>query len=855
MGKGAKKTSKLVKSDKQEKQKRFDKEDEPSIPQPPAPSVPSPIPEEAESGYVAQDSVHGDDQTLNPVTFASDSWGARPSAAWHSSGTPSQATSPRREDRSDFPDSVGLETHSQNFSWAERSTGASYDQEHKQYRSSPYPGPAGNLGPDPASLERGVPGSNSDSGLEYIVEEPSSSGMVPDSNVDQHWTSTTAGPLATRDQQSGPAFGVYATSFSNPPAVPNPRPPPPNVISTASDAAARLVKTKNVDVTTPAPPQSQYVPPAVATWHSWIRSDAYKPKIEVSPPPPVAPPPAMPQAPPLQRQPAIRSGMPTSVLKGPSNPPRAPWGRHSKRASVGTWTHPPNANADMHGGAAWSQRGPSTDGLAGYQAKHSYDGSNDGGGWYDENKKGHGKSKNASAWAGKRFVQWEGEEEEEENDESDETEDDGWGEADDDGGGGDWEKSWGKKDNAWSNAEREPGGMAWPKRDDGRGESAATGWDQSGWSQGANGWSGHPSSAHGLGDERKRGNKTSSGGDAIRATVSTQQRTEIFNSLLNMTDQTQGNHPVQKLQRSDKPTSKKMKQGKENKRQTLYSTGWGLDDNQWGVRQEDETGEGDRTRSSSSKRASAAWDGGGGGQDPSRYSMPSLTLSYAYKDSNTRLDHGSQSKLNDIAKRRFHESKGIALHPVHNAFFGQARLARDRIFWVFSPDKDERVRAALSWIQEMSYGLGALALHKFLQHRERGALLINADYNPPDKPKDFAVDYLAFHDLQKSFDKTLQTSVTSYDPAVQAIVFVFLPSKSGNSIAIWRRKLLVPNNARLRFQSELDIALSGLKEPKDYAVFVDEVSNKKKDLPATPSGPVEAKPKKRKWWQFFKFKS
>jgi len=116
---------------------------------------------------------------------------------------------------------------------------------------------------------------------------------------------------------------------------------------------------------------------------------------------------------------------------------------------------------------------------------------------------------------------------------------------------------------------------------------------------------------------------------------------------------------------------------------------------------------------------------------------------------------------------------------------------------------------------------------------------------------------LTFDDLQKSYDKTLQSSVISYDPTLQVIVFVFLPSKSGNSVAIWRRKLVVPNNARLRFQTELDVALAGLKEPQSYIVYVDEVPRKKKDLPDTPM-PLEetkSKKKKRKWWQFFKSKS
>jgi len=69
-------------------------------------------------------------------------------------------------------------------------------------------------------------------------------------------------------------------------------------------------------------------------------------------------------------------------------------------------------------------------------------------------------------------------------------------------------------------------------------------------------------------------------------------------------------------------------------------------------------------------------------------------------------------------------------------------------------------------------------------------------------------------------DKILQESVVCYDPAVQVIVFVFLPSKSGNSIAVWRRKIAVPNNVRLTFQDEIYVAKQGLK--KDYVVHVDE---------------------------------
>ena len=58
MGKGAKKTSKLVKPEKQEKTKKFDNDEEQPISLPPPPSVPSPIPEEPENGYIGQLGYH-----------------------------------------------------------------------------------------------------------------------------------------------------------------------------------------------------------------------------------------------------------------------------------------------------------------------------------------------------------------------------------------------------------------------------------------------------------------------------------------------------------------------------------------------------------------------------------------------------------------------------------------------------------------------------------------------------------------------------------------------------------------------------------------------------------------------------
>jgi hypothetical protein len=66
--------------------------------------------------------------------------------------------------------------------------------------------------------------------------------------------------------------------------------------------------------------------------------------------------------------------------------------------------------------------------------------------------------------------------------------------------------------------------------------------------------------------------------------------------------------------------------------------------------------------------------------------------------------------MNDYADVRFIESKGKALEPVHRAFFGKERLARDRIHWMFPSDKDDRVASLLSWIQDVSYNLGGFGV-------------------------------------------------------------------------------------------------------------------------------------------------
>ena len=91
-----------------------------------------------------------------------------------------------------------------------------------------------------------------------------------------------------------------------------------------------------------------------------------------------------------------------------------------------------------------------------------------------------------------------------------------------------------------------------------------------------------------------------------------------------------------------------------------------------------------------------------------------------------------------------------------------------------------------------------------------------------DHPHEPAFDWLTFDQLRETRDPILQNSAIRYDPAMVVCVFVFLPSESGNSVAMWRRKINVPNNTRLRFQHEIGIAKGGLRKDKDYVVHVDE---------------------------------
>lgn len=147
-----------------------------------------------------------------------------------------------------------------------------------------------------------------------------------------------------------------------------------------------------------------------------------------------------------------------------------------------------------------------------------------------------------------------------------------------------------------------------------------------------------------------------------------------------------------------------------NKRQDDANGAWGSwgDDAGWGAIQEETEDEETEDTHHDHSTAKNVWSGNLG---DNTYSMPSKTLTHAYKGTTTTLHTAlPRSSLSEHANIQFLESKGVAFQPVTNAFFGTTRLARERIHWMFPSDKDERVASLLIWIQTVSYNLGAFGV-------------------------------------------------------------------------------------------------------------------------------------------------
>lgn len=109
-------------------------------------------------------------------------------------------------------------------------------------------------------------------------------------------------------------------------------------------------------------------------------------------------------------------------------------------------------------------------------------------------------------------------------------------------------------------------------------------------------------------------------------------------------------------------------------------------------------------------------------------------------------------------------------------------------------------------------------VHKFLEGKQRGALIANARYS--DNRNQPYFDWLTFEDVEETYDKTLQESIAFYKPAQQVLVFVFLLSPTGNSLAMWRRKIPIPDDVYQKYAPELDRIVKILSKRK-FRVTVD----------------------------------
>ncbi|KAJ3511556.1 hypothetical protein NLJ89_g4029 [Agrocybe chaxingu] len=465
------------------------------------------------------------------------------------------------------------------------------------------------------------------------------------------------------------------------------------------------------------------------------------------------------------------------------------------------------------------------------------------------------------------------------------AQDDAWGQAGA-GGAGDWgvggggdnrgrqgKDGW-KPASAWD----EQPGDSWGQQGqqgqqaDGWGTAGGDAWGQgqgqSGWGQnkewgitgdgGGGGWGGHATSNAEWGGDPRQSKVPLPDAAGSRNVLSPQQRSQILNSLLT----TAQNQPAKGQQHGQasgtggKHQSHPQSQQHHKHAQRNWEP-WEAPDAGWGS--DESEGEYDPNRRVRfSPKASELWGG-------SPRSVPSKTLAHA------QAQQGIMTTLiNDASNPRFVDSRGAGLAYVANAFFGNSRLARERVYWMFPENKDERVAAMIQWVQKMSFNLATYGLMKFLETRERGALFVNAVFRMSQHPHEPAFDWLTFNQLQGTMDKTLQASVAFCDPSKITLVFVFLPSQSGNSVAIWRRKVNVPDAARLKYQAEINAITKTLRTGKDYPVLVDEVPKPKtpaksgtlrKSLASKPNAKAKAmatklpaksdKDKKRKWWKFF----
>lgn len=151
------------------------------------------------------------------------------------------------------------------------------------------------------------------------------------------------------------------------------------------------------------------------------------------------------------------------------------------------------------------------------------------------------------------------------------------------------------------------------------------------------------------------------------------------------------------------------------------------------------------------------------------------------------------------------ESGGEGIIRAERALYASlsTRPVSERIFWSMPPDHDERVRNRIVNVDKMARELALYGIDRYLEDGVKGAIMTNAGYYAPEWPVTPAYDWISFDDARSTGDKVLQESIAFTDPSTTTLVFIFLVSRSGESMAIWRRKFTVPPSELLRRQSDL----------------------------------------------------
>ncbi|KAG6880429.1 hypothetical protein C0992_000031 [Termitomyces sp. T32_za158] len=278
------------------------------------------------------------------------------------------------------------------------------------------------------------------------------------------------------------------------------------------------------------------------------------------------------------------------------------------------------------------------------------------------------------------------------------------------------------------------------------------------------------------------------------------------------------------------------------------------------------------------------WDNNGAeGED---WGEKSSTFVHAISPETLKATNSSTSLKLSLPPGTINESSNEAFKPALRAIFGEERLARERIYWIYSPKNDPAVDSILYWIRPMEHYLAFFGLLKFLETKERGALFINVEFRLKEYPDKPVFDWLGYKQVRKSADRILQQSILVTDPAEETVVFVYLLSRTGNSVAMWRRKLHVTKDIRQKYLKALKKVKAGLRPDED--IWDDELppsdkgkqsKNTKKSMQATKAEPAKlnkdpvsrklTKPalkthqhgqslptvaqKKRKWWQILRF--